>query len=70
MSRKNWTQKWDQMSDRDLESAARYYMWLAQSFPELRSDRLDEVIREASRRGKPEIVECARASIQRGQTGG
>ncbi len=70
MSRQHWARKWDQMSDKDLESAARYYIWLAQNFPELRSPRLDEVIAEATRRGKPEIVECAKASIQSGQAGG
>ncbi len=54
---------WVQMSDQDLESAARYYLWLATSFPELRNQRLNEIVAEASRRGKPEIVEHARASI-------
>jgi hypothetical protein len=55
---------WGQMSDRDLESAARYYLWLAQAFPNLPSRRLDEIITEANRRGKPEILSHAKASIQ------
>ena len=55
---------WGQMSDGDLESAARYYLWLAQAFPNLPSHRLDEIITEAKRRGKPEILSHAKASIQ------
>ena len=70
MSRKNWTQRWGQMSDSDLESAARYYLWLAQSFPEMEIQRLEEIVAEASRRGKPEIVEYARASVHTRQANG
>ena len=70
MSRKHWTQNWGQMSDTDLESAARYYFWLATNFPELHKDRLDEIILEARRRGKPEILEQAKASIHKAQAGG
>jgi len=70
MSRKDWAQKWGQMSDKDLESAARYYLWLATSFPDLQNRRLHEIIAEASRRGKPEILDQARASIPKAQAGG
>lgn len=55
---------WGQMSDGDLESAARYYLWLVRAFPDLPSHRLDEIITEANRRGKPEILSHAKASIQ------
>lgn len=70
MSRDDWTHKWGQMSDKDLESAARYYLWLATSFPDLQNRRLHEIIAEAGRRGKPEILEQARASIHNAQAGG
>ena len=70
MSRKNWTQNWGQMSDTDLESAARYYFWLAKKFPNLQNHRLDEIAAEVSRRGKPEILEQAKASIHKAQAGG
>lgn len=70
MSRKDWAHHWGQMSDNELESAARYYLWLAKSFPDLRTQRLEEIVAEVSRRGKPEIMEQAKASIQRGQASG
>ena len=61
---------WVQMSDKDLESAARYYLWLVQQFPDLPNQRLDEIVVEASRRGKPEIISHAKASIRNKQAGG
>lgn len=70
MSRRDWAQKWNQMSDKDLESAVRYYLWLATSFPDMQDRRLNEVIAEAIRRGKPEIVDCAKASLQAGRASG
>ena len=70
MSQRDWTRNWGQLSDTDLESAARYYLWLATSFPNLENHRLAEIITEAGRRGKPEIVENARASLQGRQAGG
>jgi hypothetical protein len=56
---------WVQMSDQDLESAARYYLWLAESFPDLQNRRLEEIAAEAVRRGKPEILKHAKASIHK-----
>jgi len=56
---------WVQMSDQDLESAARYYLWLAESFPDLQNHRLEEIAAEAVRRGKPEILKHAKASIHK-----
>ena len=61
----SWARSWVQMSDRDLESAARYYLWLSFNFPELHTERLQEIIAEADRRGKPEILNQARASFAR-----
>ena len=51
------------MTDKDLESAARYYLWLSHSFPRIHSKRLDEIVAEAQRRGKPELLEQAKASL-------
>jgi hypothetical protein len=53
------------MSDKELQSAASYYMWLAENFPDLHRNRLDEITAEAVRRGKPEIVHQARAALRR-----
>lgn len=58
------------MSDTDLESAARYYLWLMQQFPDLPNQRLDEIVAEAERRGKPEILRQAKASIRNKQADG
>lgn len=63
MSRKEWVQNWGRMSDGDLESAARYYLWLSVKFPELHTERLGEIVDEIQRRGKPEILHQAQASI-------
>ena len=65
MPRESSAHKWDQMSDKDLEYAARYYYWLAEVFPDFRSQRLDEVVAEVERRGKPEILRHAKASVSR-----
>ncbi|MBZ5578568.1 MAG: hypothetical protein LAP40_18560 [Acidobacteriia bacterium] len=62
MQRKDWSQKWSQMSDQDLESAARYYLWLSEAFPDLHDERLREIVAEVERRGKPEILKHAKTS--------
>ena len=63
MSRKDWTHSWGQMSDGDLEQAARYYLWLSVAFPDLHTERLAEIIAEVERRGRPDILAQARASV-------
>jgi hypothetical protein len=63
MQGKAGAHNWVQMSDKDLESAAKYYLWVAESFPDLRNHRLDEIVAEANRRGKPEILKHAKATI-------
>lgn len=70
MQGKAGAHNWAQMSDPELESAARYYLWLATNFPDLQNQRLDEIVAEVSRRGKPEILEQAKASIHKAQAGG
>lgn len=57
------------MSDQDLESAARYYLWLAQAFPDLEIQRLNEIIQETERRRKPEILTRAKASVRSDRSG-
>ena len=61
---------WVQMSDQDLESAARYYLWLEQRFPDLPNHRLKEIIAETNRRAKPEILNNAKAAIKPTQIDG
>lgn len=61
---------WVQMSDKDLENAARYYLWLVRQFPNLPNHRLDEIVAEVNRRGKPEILSHAKASISSKQADG
>ncbi len=51
------------MSDHDLENAARYYVWLSMKYPDLHTERLREIVAEAERRGKPEILSQAKASV-------
>jgi hypothetical protein len=70
MQGKAGAHNWVQMNDHELESAARYYLWLATNFPDLQNHRLNEIIAEVSRRGKPEILEQAKASIHKAQAGG
>ena len=67
MSQKDRPRNWHQMSDKELEHAARYYLWLTKAYPELGTLRLHEVIAEAERRGKPEILEQAEGSLERRQ---
>ena len=57
--------QWSQLSDEDLRHAARYYVWLADAYPDLHTERLQEVIAEVNRRGKPEILREARDSVSR-----
>jgi hypothetical protein len=70
MQSKAEAHNWVQMNDSDLESAARYYLWLMQQFPNLPNHRLDEIVAEAGRRGKPEILSRAKASIRDKQADG
>lgn len=58
---------WVQMSDKDLGSAARYHLCLAGAFPDLPNHRLEEIVAVVKRRGKPEILSGARASMSREQ---
>jgi hypothetical protein len=53
------------MTDAQLESAARDYIWVAKAIPEPEYQRLAEIVEEARRRGKPEIVEHARKELPR-----
>jgi hypothetical protein len=60
-----WAEVWARMTDEELESAARDYIWLAGACPEVHAKRCDEVIEEAKRRGKPEIIRRAKADLLR-----
>jgi hypothetical protein len=58
---------WAQMTDEALESSARDYIWSAEIGVEIGrrqyTSRRDQIIVEAERRGKPEIITRARASL-------
>jgi hypothetical protein len=58
-----WVGVWRRMNDRDLESAARNYLWLAQASPRSGRQRLEEIAAEAASRGKPEIIEQAQENL-------
>jgi len=60
-----WAGVFARMTDEELESAARDYIWLAGACPEVHANRSDEVIAETERRGKPEIVRRAKAHLVR-----
>ena len=50
---------WAAMSDEELVKTLRDYLWLAAHVPGFKGDRCDQIIEEANRRRKPQIVEKA-----------
>jgi hypothetical protein len=58
---------WAFLTDDELETIAPDYIWAAEAGDEAElsqfSARLDQLVAEAKRRGKPEIIERARASL-------
>ena len=58
-SREGWSQVWASMPDEELTAALRDYLWLAAQLPGFRADRRDQIIEEANRRRKPQIIEKA-----------
>jgi hypothetical protein len=45
------------MTEAELEDALRRYLWLAANTPNTHASRVQQLITEAQRRGKPEMVE-------------
>jgi hypothetical protein len=55
-----WRQVWAGMSDQELEDAARDYFWLSEHIPPCLGNRIEEIIAETSRRGRPDILQRAK----------
>jgi hypothetical protein len=60
-----WLKAWPLLTDEELESAARDYIWLAQVSPGTDAKRRNEVIAEVERRGRPDILKRARKLVKR-----
>jgi len=60
-------QLWAFLTDDELETIAPEYIWGAEMGDEAErldfAARLDQIVAEAARRGKPEIIDRARASL-------
>jgi len=58
---------WPLLTDDELETIAPDYIWAAEEGDEAERSqfaaRLDQLVAEAKRRGKPEIIDRARASL-------
>jgi hypothetical protein len=55
-----WKQVWAEMTDAELEDHLFTYLLLAIRTPNKHASRVAQLIEEAERRGKPEMVERAR----------
>ena len=62
-AREGWPEVWSRMSDEELEVAAGDYLWVIQNSPVASTLRLDEIIAEAKRRGKADLVDRARSPL-------
>jgi hypothetical protein len=52
---------WACLSDEQLQETLRDYLWLAKTISNARhEDRIEQLVSETKRRGKPEILEKAR----------
>ena len=60
-------QLWPSLTDDELETLAPDYIWAAETGDKAErsqsASQLDQIVAEAKRRGKPEIIERARASL-------
>jgi hypothetical protein len=53
------------MTDAEIEHSLRYYLWLAANTPNSHAGRIDQLLAECGRRGKPDILERARARVEK-----
>jgi len=63
----NWLSVWAALSDEGLQKRLRYYLWLSMAVPDTHDRRVAQLMAEAQRRGKPEIIEGARKSVEEGK---
>lgn len=54
-----WPELLAKMTDQELEATAQHHLWLHNLAPDLAIHRLDEILAEATRRGKPSIIDRA-----------
>lgn len=54
---------WSALSDEGLEKRLRYYLWLSSVVPGAHQGRVEQLVAEAQRRGKTEMVDHAKAWI-------
>ena len=59
---------WAALSDATLEKRLRQYLWQSKMGVLVYAGRLGQLIAEAERRGKPEIVESAQKWVARSKT--
>ena len=59
-----WKQVWAEMTDAELEERLFTYLWLSLNTINPHADRVAQLIQEAERRGKPEMVERARMKAE------
>ena len=60
-----WLPVWAALSDRSLEKRLRHYYWLSMKAPKLHQERFAQLVAEADRRGKPELVDQAKGWVAR-----
>jgi hypothetical protein len=60
-----WCQVWMALSDNSLKDRLRRYYWLSTNAPNIYKTGFGLLVAEAERRGKPEIVEEAKAWVTR-----
>lgn len=61
----SWFPVWAALSDESLEHRLRHYYWLSTQAPNIYKTRYDFLVAEAERRGKPRLVEYAKAWVAR-----
>jgi hypothetical protein len=59
-----WKRVWAEITDAELEDRLFTYLWLARNTINPHANRVAQLIEEAERRGKPEMVERARARVE------
>ena len=59
-----WPAVWQTFGDARREETLFHYLWLAETGPNKGTHRIDQLIAEAERRGRPELVDRARASAE------
>ena len=60
-----WTRIWAKMTDEQLEAVLNDYLWLQTKFEQARMIRIEQIIEEAGRRGKVDLMDRARRAIRR-----